>query len=463
MKFLDNDFLLETATARRLFHDYAANMPIYDYHCHIIPGEILENRSYENITQIWLNGDHYKWRLMRAAGFDESLISGGAPEYDRFLAFAKTLEQAVGSPVYIWSHLELKRFFGVDEPLTAESAPRIWEQTGEILRSGNMNCRDLVRKFGVKVVCTTDDPCDDLDVHAKLAAEDLGFRVVPAFRPDKYVEIAKPAFNDAIDRLEGCAGGKLESFADLCRALLERVDYFHDRGCRLSDEGIDFMPCGEATADELNAIFLKVRAGGEPTDAEAGKYRFAILTELFAAYAQKGWAAQLHIAALRNTNSRGFAAMGPDTGYDSIDDPRMAPALAAFLDGLESKGNLPKTILYSANGNHNDLLATMAANFQGGSPGKMQFGAAWWFNDHFDGMTAQLTALASNGLLGRFVGMLTDSRSFLSYTRHEYFRRVLCNFIGRVVERGEYPEDWDNLGRLVQNICYNNAENYFGI
>lgn len=463
MKFLADDFLLETATARRLFHDYAERMPIYDYHCHIIPTEILENKSYDNITQIWLNGDHYKWRLMRANGFDESLISGGAPEYDRFLAFAETLQNAVGSPVYIWSHLELKRFFGIGEPLNAESAPRIWEKTQEILKSGKMRCRDLIEKCDVRVVCTTDDPADDLAVHAALKKEGLKFKVVPAFRPDKYVEIDKPAFKDALPRLEAAVGRKLNTFCELCEALIERIDYFHERGCRLSDEGLDVVPSVPATVAELDKIYKAGCSGASLTQQQIDQYRTALLTTLFSAYADRGWAAQLHMAALRNNNAGGFKRMGPDTGFDSMDDPQVARSLSRFLDGLEASGKLPKVILYSANGNDNDVLATMAANFQSAPAGKIQLGSAWWFNDHFDGMTAQLKAVANNGLLGQFVGMLTDSRSFLSYTRHEYFRRVLCNFIGHVIERGEYPEDWVNLERVVKGICYENAEAYFGI
>ena len=463
MRFLDKDFLLENKTARKLFHDYAADMPIFDYHCHIIPSEILENRSYDNITQIWLNGDHYKWRLMRANGLDESLISGDAPDYDRFLAFAETLRYAVGSPVYVWSHLELKRFFGIDEQLTPETAPLIWEKTSALLQSGKMNCRDLIRKFGVKVVCTTDDPADDLAVHAALKNEDLGFKVVPAYRPDKYVEIAKPAFKTALPRLEACADRPLESFADFAAALVERIDFFHERGCRLSDEGIDDMPFDRADVSELDGIYKKARAGGSVTSCEAEKFKTELLLILFAAYAERGWAAQLHVGALRNTNSNAFLKFGPDTGYDSIDDPHIARPLAKFLDLLEGCGKLPKVILYSANGNDNMVLAAMAGNFQSAPAGKLQFGAAWWFNDHYDGITDQLKALANVGLLGRFVGMLTDSRSFLSYTRHEYFRRVLCNFIGGIVERGEYPEDYENLERVIKGICYNNAAAYFGI
>ncbi len=461
--FMDDDFLLETPTARRLFHQVADGLPIYDYHCHIDPREILENRSYENLTQLWLYGDHYKWRLMRANGVPEELITGNGGDYEKFLAFARTLELCAGNPVYHWSHLELRRYFGVDLILNEENAPEIWRQTCAQLGPDGMRCRDFITRGGVELICTTDDPADDLHVHEALAAEKLPFRVRPAFRPDRAVEAAKPDYPEYLEKLAASAGRPIETFAGLCEALKDRIDYFHAHGGRLADSGLTEVPYAPAEAAAVEAAFQKARKGQRITEQEHRQIQTAALLFLGEQYAAHGWVMQLHIGALRNNNTRQFQALGPDTGYDSVADRPCADALGGLLDALEQKNALPKTILYGLNPRDSYVLASMAGNFQGGVPGKMQLGAAWWMQDHIDGMTEQLRVTADLGVLGRFVGMLTDSRSFLSYYRHEYFRRIFCNFLGGLVERGEFPNDEAALRRITRGVCYQNAMDYFGM
>lgn len=461
--FMGKNFLLTTDTAKKLFFDHAQGMPMYDYHCHIDPGEILENRSYDNITQLWLYGDHYKWRLMRANGVEEKYITGDGGDYEKFLAFAGTLPLCPGNPVYHWSHLELRRYFGVDLLINEKNAPEIWELTRAQLGKQGLRCRDFIENSNVRLICTTDDPADSLEVHRALREEELGFRVLPAFRPDRAVELRKPDFPQYLERLEEADHQKIGGFEDLCGALHRRVNFFHANGCRLSDSGLTGLACAPATGEELDGILARARRGEPITEREYQQYQWALLTFLGREYAAHGWVMQLHLGAMRNNNTRMFELLGPDTGYDSLADGPVAQALGAFLDGLERENCLPKTILYCLNPKDSYVLASMAGNFQSGVPGKVQYGAAWWMLDHIDGMRDQLKTYSNLGVLGRFVGMLTDSRSFLSYCRHEYFRRILCDLLGQWVERGEYPDDMETLGRLVEDICYNNAVSYFGM
>lgn len=460
---MDRDFLLETPTAQKLFHEMADGLPIYDYHCHIDPREILDNRSYENLTQLWLYGDHYKWRLMRANGVPEPLITGDGGDYEKFLAFVQTLELCPGNPVYHWSHLELRRYFGIELTLTQENAPEIWRRCCAQLGQRGLHCRDFIEKSNVELICTTDDPADSLPVHEALEKEQLSFRVRPAFRPDRAMAVEKPGYLQYLDQLGESAGRTIRTFQDLTAALAQRVDYFHQHGCRLADSGLTEVPFAPAEAESVERAFQKVRQGQPVTRLERWQIQTALLLFLGQQYAARGWAMQLHIGALRNNNTRQFQTLGPDTGYDSVADYPCGDALQGLLDSLEQRQALPKTILYSLNPGDNYVLASMAGNFQGGVPGKMQLGAAWWMQDHIHGITEQLRITAELGVLGRFVGMLTDSRSFLSYYRHEYFRRIFCNFLGGLVERGEFPAEETALRRIVQGVCYKNAEEYFGL
>ncbi|WP_080832058.1 glucuronate isomerase [Cohnella massiliensis] len=463
--FLDDNFLLGNETAVKLYHDYAAKMPIIDYHCHLSPKEIYENQSYENLTQVWLYGDHYKWRAMRTNGAEESLVTGGAgvSDYDRFLAYAKAVPAAVGNPLYHWSHLELRRYFGVEEILNEKNAPVIWEKVNARLAQGGFSARDLIVKSGVEVICTTDDPVDSLEYHRLIKdLPDFEVKVLPSFRPDKALEIRRATFLPWLKQLEQAAGREVRDYDALLAALAERIRFFHETGCRVSDHALDAMGYAEATRDEAAAIFAKALAG-EPIDAEEErKYKTFTLLFLGREYAKLDWAMQFHMHAQRNNNSRMFEKLGPDTGYDSIYDGPVAGPLVRLLDALERDDALPRTIVYSLNPNDLYALGTAIGSFQGGGvPGKIQLGSAWWFNDTKDGMLDQLKALGNTGLLGRFVGMLTDSRSFLSYTRHEYFRRILCNLLGEWAEDGEVPRDFDLLGGMVQDISYRNAKAYF--
>lgn len=455
--FLQEDFLLQSTTAKKLYHDYAEKMPIYDYHCHVSPKEIWEDRKYENLTQAWLYGDHYKWRLMRAMGMDESLITGGAGDYERFCAFAETVPCCIGNPMYHWVHLELKRFFGIEEELTPETAPQIWEKTKQVLNSG-LTVRKMIEQSNVAIVCTTDDPVDSLEYHRKLATDgSFRTRVLPAFRPDK----ALAPTLEYLKKLSDASGIQVCSCETLLKALSSRMDWFQKNGCRLSDHSFACIPWRPASESAVDADFATVFSGETLAGEALERYQTWLMLWLGCEYARRGWTMQLHLNALRNNSTRRFEQLGPDAGFDSINDRLLAPNLSAYLDALDRTEQLPKTIFYSLNPNDTMMLAAMAGNFQGGTPGKMQVGSAWWFNDQRDGMEDQLKTVANVGLLSKFVGMLTDSRSFLSYTRHEYFRRILCNLIGGWVENGEYPNDMERLGAMVQDICYQNAVNYF--
>ncbi len=458
-ELLNADFMLKNETGKMLYHKYAAQMPIYDYHCHVSPQEIWEDKAYENITQAWLYGDHYKWRLMRAMGFDETYITGGQSDYDRFLAFAKTVSYCIGNPMYHWTHMELKTYFGINEELNEESAPAIWEKANAVLQNG-LTVRKIIEQSNVALVCTTDDPADSLIYHQKIKEEGkMKTKVLPTFRPEKAMNPTK----EYLATLSEAAGVKITNFTTLMEALDKRMDYFHENGCRISDHSFGDIPFRKATTRELNAIIAAVLKGKTLAKKEIQALQTMMMLHLGRGYAKRGWAMQLHIAALRNNNTRMFNQLGADKGFDSIDDGLFARPLSRLLDGLAETDELPKTILYSLNPRDNYMLATMIGNFQGGMAGKMQLGSGWWFNDQRDGMEEQMKALANLGMLSRFVGMLTDSRSCLSYTRHDYFRRIMCNLVGKWVEEGEYPLNEARLGQIVQDICYNNAVAYFDL
>lgn len=461
--FMDRDFLLETETAKTLYHDYAAAMPIIDYHCHLSPQEIAEDKQYENITQVWLYGDHYKWRAMRSAGVDERYITGDASDYDKFLAWAKVMPLCIGNPLYHWTHLELQRFFGITTPLNEQSAPQIWEETKEKLKT--LSARKLIAMSNVTAVCTTDDPADDLRYHKAIAADgSFQTAVYPTFRPDKAVNIGAADFGDYLKTLGASAGVEITGIETLEQALMQRIAYFAGNGCRLSDHAFETVPYVEASQHVVDEILKTRLAGGTLTERQVDAYKTYLMLTMGREFAKRGWVMQLHMGAMRNNNTRMFQKLGPDTGFDSIYDGNLARGLSRFLDALDAADSLPKTILYTLNPVFNEVLGTMIGNFQSSdAPGKLQFGTAWWFCDHRDGMQQQMRALSSLGVLAKFVGMLTDSRSFLSYPRHEYFRRILCNLIGNWVENGEYPADMAALGRMVQDISYNNAKAYFGM
>lgn len=463
--FMDENFLLTNKTAETLYHQYAKDMPIFDYHCHLNPKEIAENKRYKNITEVWLGGDHYKWRALRSNGVDERYITGDASDKEKFMKWAETMSQCLGNPLFHWTHLELKTYFGIDKVLSPATAEEIWEKCNALLAKDEFTARGLIERSNVKVICTTDDPIDSLEHHIAIA-KDSSFKVkvLPAFRPDKSFNIEKPGFVEWIAQLGQVAGTKITSLEAVKAALKQRLEFFHEVGCRISDHALDpivYKAGSDAQADE---ILKKALNGQALTCDEVALYKTKILVFLGQQYARLGWTMQLHIGTIRNTNTRMMKLLGPDTGFDAIADYTFAESLAKFLDALDSTDELPKTILYCLNPRDNEILGTIIGCFQGsGIPGKMQFGSGWWFNDQKDGMIKQMVALANLGLLSRFVGMLTDSRSFLSYTRHEYFRRILCNLIGEWVENGEFPNDIDLLGSIVQNICFNNANNYFGI
>lgn len=461
--FMDDQFLLTNKIAVTLYEDWAKAMPIIDYHCHLSPKEIYENKQFANITEAWLYGDHYKWRLMRANGVEESHITGDADDYNKFLAWAKTVPMTIGNPLYNWTHLELQRFFGIHELLNEKSAPAIWEKVNEQLASGRMGARDLIRNSNVKVVCTTDDPADSLEYHQKLLEEgDFEVKVVPGFRPDKGLELNRDSFKDWTAALSESAGIHIDSYDAFLKALEARIDFFHQTGGRVSDHALDQVMFAETTQEEAGAIFKKALNGEKVSVEEEAKYKTYTLTFLGEQYAKRSWVMQYHMHAHRNNNERMFGRLGPDTGYDSMNDEPLAKPLVGLLDALERKGSLPKTVLYSLNPKDNYTIASVTGSFQGGGvPGKIQFGTAWWFNDQKDGMLDQMKALANLGLFSQFIGMLTDSRSFLSYTRHEYFRRLVCDLIGTWVEQGEVPNDMDLLGGIVKGICFENAAAYF--
>ncbi|MDF2923712.1 MAG: glucuronate isomerase [Paenibacillaceae bacterium] len=461
--FMDENFLLSNETAKRLYHDYAKDMPIIDYHCHLSPQEIYENKTYRNITEVWLGGDHYKWRAMRSNGVEEQYVTGDAPDYEKFLAYVKTCSVAIGNPLYHWSHLELQRFFGIDELLTEKNAPVIWEKANAKLTGEGFGARDLIVNSNVRVVCTTDDPADSLEYHLKLREDDsFAAAVLPSYRPDKYLEINKPTFLPWLDKLAKASGLTIHTYDDLLAALESRVEFFHSAGCLVSDHALDFVPYAPTSREEAGYAFAKALQGNNVTLEDELKYKTYTLVFLGKLYAKHGWAMQYHINAGRNNNTAMLNKLGPDTGYDSMNDSNIAYPLSRILDAIDQDGGLPKTILYSLHPKDNAVIGTLIGAFQGGGvAGKIQLGSAWWFLDTKEGMIAQMKALADLGLLSRFVGMLTDSRSFLSYTRHEYFRRILCNLLGEWVENGEFPNDIELLGSIVQDISYNNAKNYF--
>lgn len=463
--FLDENFLLATETARELYHDAAKDMPIIDYHCHLSPKEIAQNIQFENISHLMLGGDHYKWRAMLSYGVDEKLIRGDGDPKEKFIAFADTVSHAIGNPLYHWTHLELQRVFGIHTPLSKATAPAIYDEASEMLKGEDFRAQALIDKFNVDYLCTTDDPVDDLSFHQTIAAENtLKAKVFPAFRPDKALNIDKAGFVDYIRQLSRVAGMEINSTADVLTALERRVEYFHACGARIADHGMDTVPYGEPSFKQADKAFRAAMAGEEDKQKHIDSYRTVVLAGLGAMYAQRGWTQQYHIGAMRNNNTAMFRRYGPDVGFDSIIDQPLAHHLSRLMDLQESQGQLPKTILYCLNPAANAAIGAMLGNFQqSGVKGKIQMGSAWWFLDQRDGMEEQLRTLANLGVLGTFVGMLTDSRSFISYPRHEYFRRILCNLIGKWVENGEYPRDMDFLKGLVRDISYNNAKAYFGI
>lgn len=464
--FLTDDFLLQTDSAIRLFHEYASKMPIYDYHCHLPVQEIAENRNFENMTQIWLAGDHYKWRAMRCCGVSEKFITGNATDKEKFAAWAQTVPKTLRNPLYHWTHLELKNPFGITgKLLNRYTCDEIYETCNSLLQTDGFSTCGILKKMNVKVVCTTDDPLDTLEHHRAIKGNpDITTKVLPAFRPDKAMKVDDlPVFNGWVDRLQRLADSSLENFEDFMSALENRLLFFHREGCRVSDHGTDVFYFENATPVELNIIYRKARNGLPLERFEIAQFKSQVLIELCKLYAQHNWVQQFHIGTIRNTNTRLFQTLGPDTGFDSMGDLNYAAPLAKFLDTLDQTDQLTKTILYTINPKDNEMLATMIGNFQDGkTPGKIQFGSGWWFNDQKDGMERQLNALSNMGLVSQFVGMLTDSRSFLSYPRHEYFRRILCNLFGNDIERGELPNDLKLIGKTIEDICYNNAERYFG-
>ena len=464
--FMNADFLLPDASSRRLYHDYAAAMPIIDYHCHLPPVEVARDSRFKTIAHAWLGGDHYKWRAMRASGVPEADITGHEPDYRTFLAWARTVPALIGNPLYHWTHLELQRYFGIQEVLCEKTAPMIWEACNAQLAAPEFGARALLTRMKVRAVCTTDDPADRLEHHIAYAEARLPEEPVmaPSFRPDKALAVEDPAaWNAYLDRLEATADLSIGSYRDLVTALDRRHAAFHALGCRASDHALVAPAAGFAAPSALGYIFADLRKGNAPKAEDAEAFRTALLLEVGRMNARRGWAMQLHLAAIRNLNTAMFQKLGPDTGYDAAGDEQVARKLAAFLDALARDGQLPKTILYSLNPNDYEVLCSIMGCFQDGVPGKIQLGSAWWHNDHLDGMRRQMSCLANIGLLSRFVGMLTDSRSFLSFPRHEYFRRLLCAMVGGWMEAGEAPADFEGLGGMVQDICYRNAKAYFAI
>jgi glucuronate isomerase len=461
--FMDADFLLDSDTAKRIFRDFAQDMPICDYHCHLSPREIYENKKPDNISQLWLAGDHYKWRAMRSCGIDEKYCTGDASPQEKFEKFAYALQYCIGNPLYHWAHLELQRYFGIDTPLNAKTARDIYERANKAIAEGDFRPQSLIAESNVRYVCTTDDPTDDLKYHKLLAEEDLPFKVLPSFRPDKALNINLDGFKEYLEALGESAGMKISSVDGVIAALCKRADYFNEVGCRISDQAFEYVPFEASDGGELDAILQKALDGKEITAAETDKYKTAVMLALGKKYSELGWAMEIHIGAMRNNNAKMFRQLGPDTGFDSVVDCEIAKPLSLFLDALDSNGSLPKTILFNLNDKDNTVLATMLGNFQSSeAESKIQFGPAWWFLDTFDGMTAQLKSLGNLGVLGKFVGMETDSRSFTSYARHEYFRRILCRLIGGWIENGQYAYDEDIVKEIIEGICYNNAVKYFG-
>jgi len=461
--FMDDEFLLQTDAARHLYHEFAEAMPIFDYHCHISPQEIAEDRRFNNLTEIWLHGDHYKWRAMRANGVDEKFVTGNASDWEKFLKWAETAPYTMRNPLYHWTHLELRHPFGIKSLLNPATASQIWDSCNEQLNSADFSCRGIIRKANVKVICTTDDPVDSLEYHRNIRESGFEVKVIPAWRPDKAMTIEDPlVFNAYVSQLEAASDITITTFVQFMEALDKRHLFFHENGCRLSDHGLETIYAAAYTLDEIKIIFNLVRSGKTPGSEDILKFKSAMLYEFAVMDHSRNWTQQFHLGAMRNNNSRMFELIGADKGFDSIGDYPVAGSLSRFLNRLEYDGKLTRTILYNLNPAHNDVMASMIGNYQDGSiPGKIQWGSGWWFLDQKDGIINQLNTLSNLGLLSRFVGMLTDSRSFLSYPRHEYFRRILCNLIGNDLENGEIPADMEFLGKMVQDISYNNAANYF--
>ena len=462
--FMDKDFLLSTPTAQKLYHDFAENTPILDYHCHINPKEIAEDRKFENITQVWLGGDHYKWRQMRSNGIDEYYITGGASDREKFQKWAETLEKAIGNPLYHWSHLELRKYFGYEGYLNGETAEEVWNLCNAKLQEDSMTVRNLIKQSNVKLICTTDDPVDSLEWH-KVIADDKTFdvQVLPAWRPDKAMNLEKPEYLDYLKTLSEVSGVEVKSFKDLMKALSLRMDFFASMGCCVSDHALEYVMYAPASEEEIEKIFAGRLNGGSVSREDEMKFKTAFMTAVGKEYHKRNWVMQLHYGCKRDNNVFRYNQLGPDTGFDCINNYAPSAQMADFLNAVSSTDELPKTILYSLNPNDNESIGTILGCFQGPETvGKIQQGSAWWFNDHKVGMMNQMISLANLGLLSNFVGMLTDSRSFLSYTRHEYFRRILCELIGGWVENGEYPDDYKALEKIVKGISFNNAVNYFG-
>jgi glucuronate isomerase len=462
-KFLDENFLIQSETAKNLYNNFAKGMPIIDYHCHLPVKQIANDINFENLTQIWLYGDHYKWRAMRTNGVDESYCTGNKSDFEKFEKWAETVPYSLRNPLYHWTHLELQRYFDVHEILNPESAKKIYDECTEKLQTKEYSVRNLLRRMNVKVVCTTDDPTDSLEHHQKIKEEGFEVKVLPAFRPDKAMNVDDSAtFNDYVNDVQSTSGIEVTSYQTYLDALKQRHDFFATMGCSVSDHGLEYIFTEDYSDDEINSIFNKLRSGSQVSQEENLKLKSAMLYTFAIWDREKGWVQQYHIGAFRNNNVRKLKQSGPDTGWDSIGDFPQGKSLAKFLGRLDSENKLTKTILYNLNPSDNEVVASMAGNFNDGTtPGKIQFGSAWWFLDQKDGMTKQMNALSNMGLLSRFVGMITDSRSFLSYPRHEYFRRILCNLFGGEIENGELPNDIDWTGKIIQDICYKNASNYF--
>lgn len=461
--FINQDFLLTTETSKKLFHKHAEFMPIIDYHCHLSPVFIAENKRFENITQVWLEGDHYKWRAMRSFGIDEKFITGSASPEEKFIEWAKVVPYTLRNPLYHWTHLELKRFFDIDDLLSLDTAEKIYKECNEKLNSEEFSTRNLLKKMNVQVVCTTDDPIDSLIDHQKIRTDRFEIRVLPTWRPDKAMAVGDPdGFCTYLDALAKVCKTEISSYPDFLEALKKRHSYFHANGCRLSDHGIEEFYFEKCSTHEMETIFQKVKSGVKLDKKEITKYKSEMLYELAKMNHEKSWVQQFHYGVLRNNNSLNYFSIGADTGFDSIGQFQVAKEMAQFFDRLNSECSLTKTIVYNINASDNDMLATMIGNFnQGGIRGKMQFGSAWWFNDQKDGIEKHLNALSNFNLISTFVGMLTDSRSFLSFTRHEYFRRILCNLFGDDIEKGLIPNNVEHVGKIIEDICYNNAKGYF--
>lgn len=461
-RFIHDNFLLENKYAEELYHSYASKMPIIDYHCHLPPKDIAEDTVFKNLTEVWIYGDHYKWRAMRTLGVDEKYITGNVSDEDKFKQWAKTVPYTMRNPLYHWTHLELARYFNIHELLNENSASAIYEEATHKLNDTSYSCQSLLKNMNVEVVCTTEDPTDTLTYHQKLAGSKLKTKISTAFRPDKAILIENVEYNNYIDTLAEVSGMEINTYTDLCDALRNRIAYFNSNGCKLSDHGLDYIFHESFTATEVNIIFKKKRAGIKLTKEETLKFQSSILQFLAETYHEFGWVQQFHLGALRNNNSRMNSLLGPDTGWDSIGDFPQAENLSKFLNELDKKDKLTKTILYNLNPADNEVMATMIGNFNAGKvKGKIQFGSGWWFLDQKDGITKQLNALSNMGLISCFIGMLTDSRSFLSYPRHEYFRRILCNLFGDEIKRGELPDDMEWIGKIISDICYHNAKEYF--